>query len=143
LLRFPQLLQTLVLKSRECAPGMKNCSVRLVSKSTQCLDRCQNLLNAVDDFHKMVLPISQGGGGLRCHMHDQVHWYHYHHSNFHCTTQSMVMSYLSHSIMSNITRSATSNKSSSSSSSAASTVGVAPPAIPNSIKDVVGAAAFL
>jgi len=55
----------------------------------------------------------------------------------------MVMSYLSHSTMSNITRSATSNDSSSLSSSAASAVGVAPPAIPNSVKGDVGAAALL
>ncbi len=53
------------------------------------------------------------------------------------------MSYLSHSTVSNITRSATRNDSSSSSSSAASTVGVVPPAIPNSTQGAVGAAAFL
>ncbi len=45
--------------------------------------------------------------------------------------------------MSNITRSAISNDSSSLSSSAASVVGVVPPAVANSIKGVVGAAAFL
>jgi hypothetical protein len=55
----------------------------------------------------------------------------------------MVMSYLSHSTMSNITRSTTSNDSSSSSSSAAAAVQVVPPAIPNFIEGVVGAAAFL
>ncbi len=53
------------------------------------------------------------------------------------------MSYLSHSTMFNITRSATSNNSSSLSSSAASTVGVVPPAVANSVKGAVGAAAFL
>ncbi len=53
------------------------------------------------------------------------------------------MSHLSHSTMSNITRSATSNKSSSSSSSAASAVRVVPPAVPRSVEDAVGAAAFL
>jgi hypothetical protein len=53
------------------------------------------------------------------------------------------MSYLSHSTMSNITRSATSNDSSSLSSSAASMVGVVPPAVPSSVEGAVGAAAFL
>jgi hypothetical protein len=68
---------------------------------------------------------------------DQVHWYQ------NSTTQSLAMSHLSHSTMSNITRSATSNDSSSSSSSAASMVGVVPPAIPRSVEGAVGAAAFL
>jgi hypothetical protein len=53
------------------------------------------------------------------------------------------MSYLSLSTMSNITRSTTSNNLSSLSSSAASVVGVVPPAVPNSIEGVVGAAVFL
>jgi hypothetical protein len=53
------------------------------------------------------------------------------------------MSFLSHSTMSNITRSATSNELSFSSSSAASGVGLVPPAIPTSVQGVVGAAAFL
>jgi hypothetical protein len=53
------------------------------------------------------------------------------------------MSHLSHSTMSNITRSATSNGSSSLSSSAASVVGVVPPAVPRSVEGAVGAAAFL
>jgi hypothetical protein len=75
--------------------------------------------------------------------HNQVFWSCYHHSIFHCTTKSLVMSYLSHSTMSNITRSATSNNSSSLSSSAASAVGVVPPAIPSFVKGAVGAAAFL
>jgi hypothetical protein len=55
----------------------------------------------------------------------------------------MIVSYISHSTMSNITRSTTSNKLPSPSSSAASAVRVMPPAIPNVIKGVVGAAAFL
>ncbi len=80
---------------------------------------------------------------MHCRMYDQVYWYHYHHSKFHCTTQSTIMSYISHSTMSNITRSTTSNDSSSPSSFAASFVRVVPPAIPNPIKGAVGAATFL
>ncbi len=53
------------------------------------------------------------------------------------------MSHLTHSIMSNITMSATSNASTSSSSSAASGVGVVPPGVPRSLEGAVGAAAFL
>jgi hypothetical protein len=53
------------------------------------------------------------------------------------------MSHLTHSIMSNITMSATSNTLSSLSSSAASAVGVVPPAVPRSVEGAVGAAAFL
>jgi hypothetical protein len=53
------------------------------------------------------------------------------------------MSYPSHSTMSNITRSATSNDSSSLSSFAASAVGVLPPAVPSSVQGAVSAAAFL
>jgi hypothetical protein len=52
------------------------------------------------------------------------------------------MSYLSHSTMSNITRSAISNKSSPSSSSAASAVRVVPPATPNPVEGAVGTAAL-
>ena len=109
-------------------------------------DWCPNLLNALmgvkifPTLLKMVSPISQGGVALP---HNQVCWSCYHHSIFHCTTQSLVMSYLSHSTMSNITRSATSNNSSSLSSSAASAVGVVPPAVPNSIQGAVGAATFV
>ncbi len=109
-------------------------------------NRCPNLLNALMGVRmfptllKMVLPISWGGVAL---LHNQVRCFHYHHSIFHCTTQSLVMSYLSHSTMSNITRSATSNNSSSLSSSAASAVGVVPPAVPNSIQGAVGAATFV
>ncbi len=75
--------------------------------------------------------------------HNQVHRSCYHHSIFHCTTQSSVMSYHSHSTMSNITRSTTSNDSSSSSSSAASVVRVVPPAVPSFVEGAVGAATFL
>jgi hypothetical protein len=109
-------------------------------------DRCPNLLNALmgvgifPTLLEMVSPISQGGVALP---HNQVLWSRYHHSIFHCTTQLLVMSYLSHSTMSNITRSATSNNSSSLSSSAASAVGVVPQAIPNCVQGTVGAAAFL
>jgi hypothetical protein len=53
------------------------------------------------------------------------------------------MSHLTHSVMSNITMSATSNESSFLSSSAASAVGVVPPAVPKSVKGAVGPAAFL
>ncbi len=53
------------------------------------------------------------------------------------------MSHLTHSIMSNITMSATSNTLSSLSSSAASVVGVVPPAVPRSVEGAVGAATFL
>jgi hypothetical protein len=89
---------------------------------------------------KMVLPISQGRVALP---HNRVCWSCYHHSIFHCTTQSLVMSYFFHSTMSNITRSATSDDSSSLSSSAASAVGVVPPAVPSSVRGAVGAATFL
>jgi hypothetical protein len=68
---------------------------------------------------------------------NQVHWYQSY------TTQSLAMSHLSHSTMSNIIRSAISNDSSSLSSSAASAIGLVPPAVPRSIKGAVGAAAFL
>ncbi len=114
-------------------------------------DWCPNLLNALTGvkiysthlmtFSKWYRPFLRGG--LCCHTHDQIHRYHYHHPNFHCTTQSMVMSYLSQSTRSNITRSANNNNSSSPSSFAVSAVGVVPPAIPNSVKGAVGAAAFL
>jgi hypothetical protein len=53
------------------------------------------------------------------------------------------MSHLTHSTMSNITRSATSNESSSLSFSAEAAVGVVPPAVPRSVEGAVGAAAFL
>ncbi len=85
----------------------------------------------------MVSPISQGGGCIAAHTIKFVGiiatiplpLYH--------TIIGYVLS------LSKITRSATSNKASSSSSSAASAVGIVPPAIPNSVEGMVGAAAFL
>ncbi len=110
-------------------------------------DRCPDLLNAWVDvtivpmFLEMVLFISWGEVALPL---NRVHWYHHICSKLHCTTQSLVMSHLSHSTMSNITWSATSNNSSSLSSSAESAVGVVPPAVvPSLVEGAVGAAAFL